>query len=307
MNYGICGYGNLGKAVEKVLYDNNENIVGIFSRRKNVASKIGTKVYPFEDANKFSSKIDVMIMCGGSQEDLVWQSPYMCKYFNVIDTFDTHAKINQHKSNLDAVAKESGNVAIYSCGWDPGIFSLIRALSFSIFNTSPTTLWGKGVSQGHSEALRNIPGIIDAIQFTVPNKEIVRKITDDPTFSPNANELHERHCYICVDDKRNLSDIENDIRATENYFKNQKVIINVCSQKKIDNLKRKIYHKGLIMAGDNSSSLDFSVKMENNPLFTAKILYAYSKSINKLISGAYSVLEIPLKCLDDNFNFEKFL
>ena len=307
MNYGICGYGNLGKAVEKVLYENKENIVGVFSRRNCVISKMGTKVYPFEDASKFSTQIDVMIMCGGSQEDLVWQSPYMCKFFNIIDTFDTHASIAKHRENLDSVAKESGKVAIYSCGWDPGIFSLLRALAFSIFKNAPTTLWGKGVSQGHSEALRNIQGVKDAIQFTVPNKDVLRRLKNDTSFTPKPNELHDRHCYICVDGTRSLNDIENDVRQTENYFKDQKVLINVCSQKKIDNLKRKMFHKGLVLAGDNSSSMELSVKMENNPLFTAKIIYAYSKSIDKLISGAYCVLEIPLKCLDENFDFEKLM
>lgn len=307
MNYGICGYGNLGKAVEKVLYENNENIVGIFSRRKNVKSVMGTKTYLFDEASKFVSKIDVMIMCGGSQEDLIWQSPYMCKYFNVIDTFDTHARIQEHKKNLEQVSKESGKVAIYSCGWDPGIFSLIRALSSSIFKNSPNTLWGKGVSQGHSEALRNIAGIKDAIQFTVPNKEIIKRLRTNPNFKPDLNELHERHCYICIDGQRDLSEIERDIRQTENYFKDQKVIIEVCSQKKIDALKQKMYHKGLVIAGDDSSSIEFSVRMDNNPLFTAKILYAYSKSIDRLISGAYSVLEIPLKCLDANLDFERLI
>ena len=307
MNYGICGYGNLGRAVEKVLYENNEKIVGIFSRRNNIKSELGTKTYLFDKASAFASKIDVMIMCGGSQEDLIWQSPYMCKYFNIIDTFDTHAKIKQHRQNLETVAKESGNVAIYSCGWDPGLFSLLRALSFAIFDRNPITFWGKGVSQGHSETLRNIQGIKDAIQFTIPRKDVVRQLKNNSNVKIDPNQLHERHCYICVDGTRSLTDIENDIRQTENYFKNQKVIVEVCSQSKIDALKRKMYHKGLVFSGDEHSALEFSVKMDNNPLFTAKIIYAYSKSIDKLISGAYSVLEIPLKCLDNKLYFENLL
>lgn len=307
MKFGICGYGNLGKAVERLLKKNNEQIIGIFSRRNNLESVYGTKIFDYEKAKDFSNDINVLFMCGGSQEDLLWQTPQMCKHFNVIDTFDTHAKIETHKQNLEKVAKESGHVAIYSCGWDPGIFSLIRGLSKSIFTTTPQTFWGKGVSQGHSEALRNIKGIADAIQFTVPNQKILQQMKSNPTFCPQTTQTHERHCFITLDNTRDLKEIENEIKQTENYFKGQKVFVNVCSQEELNKLKQKMSHRGIIFAGDKDSSLEFSVKMENNPDFTAKIMYAYSNAIPKLSSGAYNVLDIPAKYLEKNNNFDKIL
>ncbi len=307
MKFGICGYGNLGKAVEKVVKTNQDQIVGIFSRRKDVKSELGTQVFDYQDAKNFVGKIDVMVMCGGSQEDLLWQSPQMCKYFNIIDTFDTHASIQSHRQALDKVAKESGHVAIYSCGWDPGLFSMIRGLSNGVFKTAPKTFWGKGVSQGHSEALRNIPGILDAIQFTVPNSEAIKKCQSDPLAEIDGKSMHERHCFVALDGTRNFEDIQKQIKETENYFKGQKVIVNVCSPEEIQDLKKKMFHQGVVFAGDKDSSLEFSVKMQNNPLFTAKILYAYSNAIKKLESGAYNPTDIPVKYLEKNDNFKKLI
>lgn len=306
MKFGICGYGNLGKAVERVITEKGGQIVGIFSRRSGVESASGAKVYSLQDAEKFASKIDVMFMCGGSQEDLLWQSPQMCKHFNIIDTFDTHAKIAEHKKTLQKIAKASGHVAIYSCGWDPGLFSVIRALATSVFQTSPQTFWGKGVSQGHSEALRNIAGIKDAIQFTVPNKAVLSAVKKNPALAATGN-LHERHCYICLDGTRSKEEIEEQIKNTENYFKGQDVKIFVCSQGKIDELKQKMSHQGVVVGGDQNSSVAFEAKMENNPLFTSKIMYAYSNAVKKLESGAYSPLDIPVKYLESSNNLDKII
>ncbi len=307
MKFGICGYGNLGKAIEKVITEKGGQIVGIFSRRSGIESASKAKVYSLDEAKDFIGKIDVMFMCGGSQEDLLWQSPQMCKYFNIVDTFDTHAKIAEHKNALEKVAKSSGHVAIYSCGWDPGLFSLIRGLAASIFENSPQTFWGKGVSQGHSEALRNISGIKDALQFTVPNKEILKKIKQNPAINADKNRMHERHCYICLDGTRSQEEIEEEIRNTENYFKGQEVKIFVCSQKKIDELKQKMFHQGIVIGGDKNSSMQFAVKMENNPQFTANIMYAYANATKKLESGAYNLLDIPVKYLDNNSKLDRII
>lgn len=306
MKFGICGYGNLGRAVERLIdKTDRDEIVGIFSRRNNVKSDFSHPVYLYDDAEKFEGKIDAMLMCGGSQEDLLWQSPDMLKYFDIIDTFDTHARIELHKSNLEKMAKRYGHTAIYSCGWDPGLFSLIRTLASNIFEQPPQTFWGKGVSQGHSEALRNIRGVSDAIQFTFPNKGILNAVKKDATYFPKENDKHERHCYISLDGTRDESEIFDEINKTENYFKGQKVSIEVCTLQEIKKLKKKVFHQGIVLGGDKNSSLDFHVKMNNNPDFTAKVLVAYSRALPKMKSGAYSVLDVPIGMIgrEDNKSF----
>ncbi len=300
MKIGICGYGNLGKAVEKlVLQGGKHQLVGIFSRRE-VKSLLGSPVYDFYDAPNFENDIDVMIMCGGSQQDLLWQSPQMLKHFNIIDTFDTHAKIDEHKKNLNLVAAASNKTAIYSCGWDPGIFSMMRVLSKDIFGADAQTFWGKGVSQGHSEALRNISGVADAIQFTIPDGEAVKKAKQNPSVKLDNNLKHKRLCYVALDGSRPIDEIENEIANTENYFKGQQVIVKQASKNLVKKLSERLYHKGMVLAGDDKSQLQFSVKMENNPTFTAQILLAYTNAIKNMPAGVYSVLDIPLNKLDDN-------
>ncbi len=314
MNVGICGYGNLGKAMEKVILEaaqlskaNNENnltecmasdinLVAIFSRRK-VKSKYNTLVVDYSLAKNYVNKIDVMFMCGGSKTDLNWQSAEMCKYFNIVDSFDTHAKINEHSQSLQKVAIENNKVAIYSCGWDPGIFSLIRQLFNSVLNSNVHTFWGKGVSQGHSQALRNVDGVADAIQFTIPNKQIMAKVKKQKNFCPNLNETHIRQCYVCLNGTKSESEVKNAIMQIDNYFKGQQVEIEFCKQEKIDKLKKNLYHKGYVFAQDNVAKMNFNVKMKSNPEFTAKIMFAYSRAIKNLTSGAYSVLDIPLNLI----------
>ncbi len=304
MKIGICGYGNLGRAVEKnILSNKQDKLVAIFSRREKVFSDCNTKIYPYSMAEQFKDKIDVMIMCGGSQEDLLWQSPEMLKNFNIIDTFDTHAKINEHKLALLKQQAKSNKTAIYSCGWDPGLFSIVRTLFASVFLSEPQTFWGKGVSQGHSEALRNIKGIKDAVQFTVPNKEILNKVKQNPTYHTSENERHVRVCYIALDETRPAQDIIDEIVSTPNYFKGQKVIVNVCSAKKVAQLKRKMYHQGVVVGGDQFITTNFNVKMASNPDFTAKILLCFAHAIPALTPGVYSVLDIPISKLKGSTNY----
>lgn len=294
MRFGICGYGNLGKAAEQLVLEGGDTLVGIFSRRANIKSLSGTKVFLFSDIKKFEGKIDVMLMCGGSQEDLEWQSAEALKYFNIIDTFDTHARIENHRKTLEKVAKSSKKVSIFSCGWDPGLFSIMRALSAGIFNNSPQAFWGKGVSQGHSEALRNVRGVQDAIQYTIPIKEVVKSVKANPSFAPEPYQKHERLCYICLDNTRSQQEVEAEIRQMPNYFKDQKVMIEVVSQQKINSLKKKMFHKGMVLGGDSMSSLAFDVKMQNNPHFTCQIMLAFARAIPHLAPGAYSPLDIPI-------------
>lgn len=305
MKFGICGYGNLGRAVEERILASDDKLVGIFSRRAIGQTDKGFPVYDFNDAPKFQKQIDVMLMCGGSQEDLLWQSPIMLKHFDIVDTFDTHAKISQHRENLQKVSEQSGHRAIYSCGWDPGLFSLARTLAGNIFGRDAQTFWGEGVSQGHSEALRNIDGVVDAIQFTIPRKDVLEKVDRDPTYVPDEREKHDRVCYVCIDGKRSQEEIAEEIQNTENYFKGQHVVINFCSKEQIDELKRKMSHKGVVIGGDTRSQIRFAVDMQRNPEFTAKVMLAYAHAIPKLGKGAYSVLDVPIQKIgkQDNARF----
>lgn len=305
MKFGICGYGNLGKAIEREIHlRQKDDLIAIFSRRKDIKSDYNTPIIDYHSASKYIDQIDTMIMCGGSQKDLEWQSPDMLKYFNIIDTFDTHARILEHGKKLDEIGKKYGHTAIYSCGWDPGLFSLIRAILSDVFDANPYTFWGKGVSQGHSEALRNIPGIRDAIQFTVPNKEIKERIYNEKRYIADSNKMHERHCYICLDGTRPLKDIKEEILNTENYFKGQKVFVNEVSFEEIQELKQKMYHEGEIICRKNDLLGDFHLKMDDNPSLTAKILLAYTSAIKKLPSGSFSILDIPVNFItSDNHRF----
>lgn len=307
MRFGICGYGNLGKAVERKISSlSDATIVGIFSRRGGVVSELGSPVYMYESASAFEGEIDVMLMCGGSQEDLLWQSPQMLEHFDIVDTFDTHAKIQLHKTNLERVSEQFGHKAIYSCGWDPGLFSMARTLAGNIFDSDGVTFWGKGVSQGHSEALRNISGILDAVQFTVPNRDELKKAESDPTYKPDPSKMHDRDCFIALDGTRPANEIIMEIKNTENYFKGQNVSVFVRSAEEVAELKKKMFHQGEVIGGDGQSKMQLKVAMDRNPDFTAKIVVAYAYALPKLDRGVYSVLDIPLMALGSKEN-QKYL
>lgn len=308
INVGIVGYGNLGKAVEKEILKNPKyNLMAIFSRRI-VSSKFNTLVEDYDSHKNYVGKIDLMFLCGGSLSDLEFQSEEIAKHFNFINTFDTHAKIEKHITSLNAICKKSNTVAIVSCGWDPGIFSVVRALMFSISNQKPTTFWGKGISMGHSDAIRRVEGVIDGIQFTIPNKEAVVQARKE-TLSKNTPK-HFRECFV-VSHEPNKSKIEKQIKSIPNYFKNQPTTVKFVSEDTLLKLKNKLFHKGEIICTFTSdtnlkNSLNFSVKMQSNPNFTAKIMVAYSNAVinlkNKKISGAFTPLEIPASELFLNKN-----
>lgn len=303
INIGIVGYGNLGHAVEQeVLGNQNLKLVAIFSRRK-VLSTFGTPVLAYETYKKFINKIDVMLLCGGSKSDLEIQTPELAKHFNVINTFDTHKKIPQELKKINQIAKENKRVAILSCGWDPGLFSVTRALFGALSKTEPITFWGKGVSMGHSDALRRVVGVEDAVQFTIPNQEAVKhaKLGDLPKDMPR----HFRDCYVAAD-KRGRAIIEKEIKNIPNYFKGQPTKVNFVSGPKVKKLKESMYHKGKIIctfksASENKNTLELSVDMQSNPHFTASIVCAYINAVINLKSagatGAFTPLDIPVSYL----------
>ena len=306
MRIGIYGYGNLGKGVEKaILSSSDASVVGIFTRRaeKGVASPFGNAVYGTEKAESFKNKIDVMIICGGSASDLPKMTPSLAKIFNVVDSFDNHSKAVEHFSAVDKAARECGKVAMISAGWDPGIFSLSR-LYFSAFLPSGITytLWGPGVSQGHSEALRRIEGVVDARQYTIPKPSIKSKLLSEGSKSFAPSEIHRRECYVAVKDGADKEKIRNEITGMEGYFKGYDVDITFVSESELKERHSKMNHSGSVIRVKNNgteddASLELSLKMDSNPDFTASVLLASARAVFRLsfqeVVGCVTVADIP--------------
>lgn len=304
LKIGIVGYGNLGKQAEKILIESNHQLVAIFSRRENIKSEFGTKIEKYQNAPNYKDKIDVMLMCGGSKNDIMKQSAEMLNFFNIIDSFDTHDKIQQHKQNLEKISNISKKSAIYSCGWDPGLFSLIRIFETAFLDQPKVyTFWGKGVSQGHSDALRQIDGVEDAIQYTIPASRHIQKIRTDYDFVPQKNEMHIRECFVAIKKGANKKQIEQQIKNMENYFKGQEVQIHFVKKELIEKLKKRMYHAGQIIGSgkDMSAQIRFYVKMKSNPTFTANIMTKYINAIKHLPFGVYSVADIAPKYLLEDY------
>ena len=303
VNIGIVGYGNLGKSLEKIIISNPKfKLVAIFSRR-NVVSKFGTLVEPFDDFKKYVSKIDVMLLAGGSKSDLEYQTPEIAKHFDVINTFDNHKKIDSELKKIDSLCKENGRRSIISCGWDPGIFSIVRAMFKAIGKNEPITFWGKGISMGHSEALRGVEGVVDGVQFTVPNPEA--KKLSKTGFIPKDIQVSKRECFV-YSNETDHKKIARKIKNIPDYFKGQPVSVEFVSLEKISKLKRKMSHKGEISEVFESplgskAEMKFSVKMHSNPDFTASIVVAYINALLNLKEkgqiGAFTPLDIPIKYL----------
>lgn len=303
INIGIVGYGNLGKAVEQnVLSNKNFNLIAIFSRR-NVTSKFNTKIEHYENIFDYKNKIDVMILCGGSKCDLEWQTAEIINHFDIINSFDTHKKIASEYKKLNIVAKKTKHRGIICCGWDPGIFSIARGLFSAISNNHSYTFWGKGVSLGHSEALRQIKNVDDGIQFTVPNKDAITKAKKGTLESDTP--LHFRECFVSAN-KTFHKQIEQDIKNIPNYFKGQPTSVNFVSQEKLLKLKSNMSHKGFVInsfktLNGKKCKMEFSVSMQSNPEFTASILVAYINAVinlkNHNLVGTFTNLDIPISFL----------
>lgn len=303
INVGIVGYGNLGKSLEKILLlENKYNLVAIFSRR-NVISKFNTLVEPYNAIVNYKGKIDVMLLAGGSKSDLEFQTPEVLEYFDSINTFDNHKKIDDELKKLNDLAKASGKRSIICAGWDPGVFSIIRAMFKAIGKNKPITFWGKGISMGHSEAIRQVDGVVDAVQFTIPNPE-AKKLAKTGFLSKDVP-ISLRKCFVYSNEK-NTDKIAKKIKNIPDYFKGQPVSVEFVSLEKILRLKRKLSHKGEIIEVFESpigskAKMNFSVNMQSNPDFTASIVIAYISAIINLKetgqSGAFTPLDIPMKYL----------
>lgn len=315
INIGIVGYGNLGKALERlILSENKYNLVAIFSRR-NTLSKFGTLVEPYSDFILYKNKIDIMLLAGGSKSDLELQTAEIAEHFDCINTFDNHSKILSEKNRLNEIAKNGKNRAILSVGWDPGIFSIVRLLFKAIGKNNPITFWGKGVSMGHSEAVRSVDGVIDGVQFTVPNLDAKKQA--EKGIMPPANALHIRDCYVYAKE-HDQARIEKEIKNIPNYFKGQQVKVNFVSAEKVARLKKNLNHKGEILEVSHSSfaggltknKMTFSVSMKSNPEFTASIVICYIQAILNLKDsgeiGAFLPVDIPTKHLLNETELQSF-
>lgn len=304
---GISGYGNLGRGVELAVRQNPDmELAAVFTRRDPSSLKIlteGVPVYSLSDAAAHKDEIDVLIICGGSANDLPTQTPELAKYFNVVDSFDTHAKVPQHFANVDAAARESGHTAIISVGWDPGLFSLARVISDSVLPEGATyTFWGRGVSQGHSDAIRRIEGVADARQYTVPVPEALAKVRAGETPEFTARQMHTRECFVVAKEGADKARIENEIKTMPNYFEPYDTTIHFISQEELDRDHKGIPHGGSVIrtgktAGGMNHVVEFSLKLDSNPEFTSSVLAAFARAIYRFNSegntGCKTIFDVP--------------
>lgn len=304
---GIYGYGNLGRGVEEAIKQNDDmELVAVFSRRDPASVKInteGVQVCRAEEAASFADKIDVMILCGGSATDLPVQTPEMAKLFNVIDSFDTHAKIPEHFASVDKAAKASGKVAIISVGWDPGMFSLNRLYGAAILPEGQDyTFWGKGVSQGHSDAIRRIEGVADAKQYTIPVPEALDAVRSGSNPELTTRQKHTRECFVVAEEGADLARIENEIKSMPNYFADYDTTVHFISREELVRDHSGIPHGGFVIRSGKTGNgskhiIEYSLKLDSNPEFTSSVLVAYARAAVRLnkecASGCKTVLDIP--------------
>lgn len=302
----VLGYGNLGRGVELAARSAKDiEMTAVFTRRdpSNVKT-CGAPVYKTDEILAHKGKFDVLVLCGGSATDLPTQTPEFVKNFNVVDSFDTHAKIPEHFAAVEVEAKKSGKVGIIAVGWDPGLFSLNRLYGESVLeNGNSYTFWGKGVSQGHSDAIRRVKGVIDARQYTVPIDSALNSVRAGENPNLTTRQKHLRECYVVVEDGADKARIENEIKNMPNYFADYDTTVNFID---LETLKREhggIPHGGFVLRsgktgenGETNHIIEFGLKLDSNPEFTASVLVAYARAAYRLNkrgeSGAYSVFDI---------------
>ncbi|MDE6303149.1 MAG: diaminopimelate dehydrogenase [Clostridia bacterium] len=305
----IIGYGNLGKACERIASENDDfEIVGIFTRRdpKSLSSPYGTHFYAQEDIDDFKDVVDVACICTGSANDVTELGVRLASSFNTVDSFDTHAKMGEYFCAMDKAAKESGHLSFVGMGWDPGLFSLARALFFGVLpEGNSQTFWGKGVSQGHSEAIRRIDGVADAKQYTVPKSNAVELAREGKGENLSERDKHFRECYVVAEEGADKKRIEREIVTMPHYFEPYDTKVYFIDKEEIEIFHSGMPHAGFVLrAGEingTKQSMEFSLKLESNPNFTASVLMAYARANARLFSsgelGAKSILDIPVSAL----------
>ena len=304
---GIMGYGNLGRGVECAIKQNPDmELAAVFTRRdpKNVRILTeGAKVYHADEAKHMTDKIDVLILCGGSATDFPVQTPEYAKYFTVVDSFDTHARIPEHFAAVDAAAKEAGNVAVISAGWDPGMFSLNRVYANAILpDGKDYTFWGKGVSQGHSDAIRRVEGVKNGIQYTVPIEAAVEEVRSGSEPELTTRQKHLRECYVVAEEGADKAQIEKAIKEMPNYFADYDTTVTFITEEELKENHSKMPHGGFVIrTGEtgregNKHVIEYSLKLDSNPEFTSSVLVAYARAAYRLSAngecGAKTVFDI---------------
>ena len=305
---GILGYGNLGRGIECAVRETGDmELVGVFTRRdpSSVETKTGVPVYSADELKNWTDKIDVLILCGGSATDLPVQTPEYAKYFNVVDSFDTHANIPSHFENVNKSALDSGHTALISAGWDPGLFSLIRVYANAVLpDGKDYTFWGKGVSQGHSDAVRRIKGVANAKQYTVPVEEALEAVRSGRNPELTTREKHTREVFAVLEEGADAAAVEQEIKTMPNYFSDYDTTVHFISKEEFERDHSGMAHGGFVfrsgvtgLSKENHHIMEFSLKLDSNPEFTASVITAYARAVKKLADrkeyGCKTVLDIP--------------
>lgn len=307
MKIAIYGYGNLGRGVESAVKQNPDvTLTGVYTRRapETVKTITGVPVYSASDITAHKSDIDVLIICGGSATDLPQMTPELAKSFNVVDSFDTHANIPAHFAKVDAAASENGNIALISAGWDPGMFSLNRLYASAVLpDGKDYTFWGRGVSQGHSDAIRRIPGVADARQYTVPVESALDAVRSGSMPELTTRQKHLRECFVVAEEGADKTAIEQAIKTMPNYFADYDTTVTFITQEELDRNHAELPHGGFVIRtgktglnGEHTHTIEYSLKLDSNPEFTASALIAFARAIDRMhkrgITGCKTVFDI---------------
>ena len=316
----IAGYGNIGAGVEKAIAQNSDmELVAVFTKREPSSLKINTltvAIYNFDEVEKHTNNIDVMLLCGGSAKDLPKQGPYLTSLFNTVDSFDTHAKIPEYLEAMNKAAMSGGKSAVISVGWDPGLFSMMKLMGEAILPVGNTyTFWGRGVSQGHSDAIRTLDGIKKgsdgkklAVQYTIPSEAAMESVRNGENPELSVRDKHLRECYVVAEDGADLQKLESEIKNMPDYFAPYDTVVHFISEEEFAANHSKMPHGGFVfrsgVTGGNSANnqiMEFALKLESNPEFTASVMISYARAVYRLSkegkSGAFTAFDIPLSYL----------
>lgn len=303
---GIVGYGNLGRGVESALRSNPDmELAGVFTRRdpatvETLSADAG--VYRQDQLGEFTDRVDVMILCGGSKDDLPVQGPEVAARFNTVDSFDTHARIPAYFDEVDIAARAAGTTALISTGWDPGVFSINRLFGEAILPDGEThTFWGKGVSQGHSDAVRRVDGVLNAVQYTLPAESAIEQVRDGSATSFTTREKHTRECFVVLEDGADAEAVSEAIIGMPHYFDQYDTTVNFVTADELERDHSTMPHGGFVMrsgrtGNDQRQLIEYGLKLDDNPGFTASVLVAYSRAVHRLARagehGAHTVFDI---------------
>ena len=305
---GILGYGNLGKGVESAIAQNDDmELKAVFTRRNPESVSVrtaGVKVLQADELSHMQDELDVLILCGGSATDLPVQTPQYASMYNVVDSFDTHARIPEHFAAVDAAAKKAGKVSLISCGWDPGMFSLNRLYANCVLPEGKDyTFWGKGVSQGHSDAVRRIEGVKDCRQYTIPVEKAVEAVRSGSNPELTTREKHTRECFVVAEEDADLAKIENEIKTMPNYFSDYDTTVHFITEEEMKRDHSGLPHGGMVirtgvtgMEKEHKHVIEYSLKLDSNPEFTGSVIVAYARAVSRMnkegMSGCKTVFDV---------------